>query len=57
MAGKLITARELEKNHGIRRYSAYRMAKAGIIPSIRVGLKRRGVRFDPKMVIEALAQR
>ena len=37
--------------------SLYRMARAGIVPCIRVGMQGRGVRFVPKEVRQALANR
>jgi excisionase family DNA binding protein len=51
---KLKTARELFEAHGIPRGTIYRLAKAGIIPSYKMGVKGRGLRFNAEEVLQAL---
>jgi predicted DNA-binding transcriptional regulator AlpA len=53
---RLLKARELEI-HGIPRTMAYRLAKAGLIPSYKVGIKQHGVRFVLDEVLQALRVR
>jgi excisionase family DNA binding protein len=50
----LLTAADLESQYNLRRGTTYRAAKRGLIPSYRVGLKGRGVRFRPDEVLAAL---
>jgi hypothetical protein len=50
----LETASDLEKAGILRRSSAYRLAKRGIIPSYAVGPKQTGVRFRRSEVLAAL---
>lgn len=52
--GELVTATVLERRGILRKGTAYRMAKAGQIPSYAAGTKRRGVRFRVEEVLEAL---
>jgi hypothetical protein len=51
---KLMTARQMFEAHGIPPGMAYRLAKAGIIPSYKMGVKGRGIRFNPEEVLQAL---
>jgi hypothetical protein len=50
-----VMARDLEK-HGVplKAGTAYLMARAGLIPFVRVGAKLGGIRFNPSEVIMAL---
>lgn len=48
---RLVTADELEELGILRRGTAFRMSKAGLIPSYQCGVKGRGVRFN---VVEVL---
>ncbi len=50
-----VTARELATALGLNEQSVYRFARAGIIPSIRIG--RKILRFDAEQVCKALAGR
>lgn len=50
----LETAGELEKAGIVKRACAYKLAKAGIIPSYLVGPKQTGVRFRRSEVLAAL---
>lgn len=50
----LETAGELDKAGIVKRGCAYKLAKAGIIPSYAVGLKQTGVRFRRSEVLAAL---
>ena len=50
----LVTARVLEEREILKRGTAYRMAKAGLIPCHLIGVQRRGVRFVVAEVLEAL---
>ena len=55
MTGKrLVTVATLEREYGIPRGSAYRMAKRGLIPTCKIGPKRTGLRFVAAEVLEAL---
>lgn len=54
MKVKLLTAAQLEKQLNISRATTYRMARAGVIPVHRVGVKRKGLRFDAYQVLDAL---
>jgi hypothetical protein len=51
---ELVTARELEKRGILKRGTAYKMARARIIPSLYVGAKSGGIRFSPADVLAAL---
>ena len=51
-----MTARELQEERGISQRTVYRLAKARLIPAYRVGVKRRGLRFDADEVLAALRQ-
>jgi hypothetical protein len=51
---KLVTARGFQENYGIRTGTLYRLAKAGIIPSYKIGVKGRGILFNPEEVLQAL---
>jgi excisionase family DNA binding protein len=53
---KLITAQEVADLTGIPRGSIYRMTKAKLIPTYRVGTKRRGVRYRGDEVLKALSE-
>lgn len=53
----LVTALELSRKLSISRSTVYRMVAAGIIPSIRVGSRLGGRRFDEADVREALERR
>jgi hypothetical protein len=50
----LETAAELEKAGILKKSSAYKLAKQGIIPSYLVGPKQTGVRFRRSEVLAAL---
>lgn len=50
----LVSALRLAAKFNVSRSTIYRMADAGIIPSIRVGSKLGGRRFDEDAVREAL---
>ncbi len=50
----LETAAELERAGIVKRGCAYKLAKAGIIPSYAVGPKQTGVRFRRSEVLAAL---
>jgi excisionase family DNA binding protein len=54
-AMKLLSAREVAALTGIPQSSIYRMAKAGLIPAYKVGVKRRGLRFSSAELMGALA--
>jgi predicted DNA-binding transcriptional regulator AlpA len=54
--GRLLKASELAQRLGVAPSSIYRMSSAGLIPSIPVGLKLTGRRFDESAVREALAK-
>jgi excisionase family DNA binding protein len=51
---ELVSAAALEARGILSRGTAYRMAKAGLLPSYTVGTKGRGVRFRIDEVLEAL---
>jgi hypothetical protein len=51
---ELVSAAVLEGRGILRKGTAYRMAKAGQIPSYAAGMKRRGVRFRVEEVLAAL---
>lgn len=51
-----VTASELERLRILKKGTAYKMAKRGLIPHIRVGPKRGGVRFIPADVIKAITR-
>lgn len=53
-ASELVSAAVLEKRGILRKGTAYRMAKAGQIPSYVAGMKMRGVRFRVEEVLAAL---
>ncbi len=53
-AKRLIDAGVLERENGILKSSAYKLAKSGLIPSYRVGPRLRGVRFVAEEVLQAL---
>ena len=53
-AEPLETATDLERAGIVKRGSAYKLAKQGIIPSYLVGPKRTGVRFRRSEVLAAL---
>lgn len=50
----LITAVELEQRGILKRGTVFRMARLGLIPSYRVGVKGRGLRFCVAEVLAAL---
>lgn len=50
----LETAADLEKGGIVKRGCAYKLAKAGIIPSYLVGARQTGVRFRRSEVLAAL---
>ena len=50
----LVSAAALEERGILPKGTAYRMAKAGLIPSYTVGTKGRGVRFRVEEVLAAL---
>ena len=50
----LVTAAGLEQRHILKKGTAYRMAKAGQIPSYVVGPRGRGIRFRVEEVLAAL---
>ena len=52
----LVTAAELEQRGILKKSTAYRMAKLKLIPCAYVGVRRRGVRFSPAEVLQALRQ-
>ena len=49
-----VTARVLEGRNIMKAGTAYRMAKAGLIPFVPAGVKLGGIRFNPAEVIAAL---
>ena len=51
---ELVSAATLEERVTLPKGTAYRMAKAGLIPSYTVGVKGRGVRFKIDEVLAAL---
>lgn len=51
---RLVTANELERLGILRKGTAFRMSKAGLIPSYQCGVKGRGVRFKVDEVLIAL---
>lgn len=53
---ELVTAAELEDRGILKKGTAYRMAKLKLIPCAYVGMRRRGIRFSPAEVLEALRQ-
>jgi hypothetical protein len=50
----LVTAAGLEERGILKRGTAYRMGKLGLIPCSYVGPKRKGVRFNVDEVLKAL---
>lgn len=50
----LVTAVELEERGILKRGTVFRMARLGLIPSYRVGVKGRGLRFCVAEVLGAL---
>jgi hypothetical protein len=50
----LRTAKELQAKEILKKSTAYRLAKAGIIPSYMVGTGKTGVRFRVSEVLAAL---
>lgn len=50
----LVTAAELETRAILKKGTAYRMARAGLIPAYSCGTKARGVRFRVEEVLAAL---
>lgn len=50
----LLSASDLEEKGLLRKSSAYRLARQGIIPSYMVGPSQTGVRFRVSEVLEAL---
>jgi len=50
----LVTATDLERAGIVKRACAYKLAKAGVIPSYLVGPKQTGVRFRRSEVLAAL---
>jgi hypothetical protein len=50
----LVSANELEAHGVLRKSSAYRLAKRGLIPSYMVGPSQTGVRFRVSEVLSAL---
>lgn len=50
----LVTAEVLEQRGILPKWSAYRLARLGLIPCFTVGAKHRGVRFRVSEVVEAL---
>ena len=51
---ELVTAAVLEERGILKRSTAYRMLKAGLISAYKVGAKGRGVRFRVEEVLSAL---
>ena len=51
---QLVSAATAARKLGITKGCLYRMAREGIIPSYRVGVQLRGVRFDVEEAREAL---
>ena len=54
MQRELVKAMRLEELKILPKDTAYKMARAGLIPSYSVGPKRGGVRFDADEVLAAL---
>jgi len=52
----LVTAAELEQRGILKRGTAYRMARQGLIPARYVGVKKRGIRFCAEEVLETLKE-
>lgn len=50
----LVTAARLEELGILKKGTAYRMAKLKLIPCAYVGARRRGIRFFPAEVLDAL---
>ena len=53
---QLVSAKICARALGITTGSLYRMGREGIIPSYRVGVRKRSVRFDVAEAREALRQ-
>lgn len=53
----LVTAAQLERRGILRRGTVFRMARLGLIPAYRVGVKGRGLRFSIPEVLAALSSR
>lgn len=56
MSQKLVTAAILESQFNLAKSTTYRAARLGLIPSYRVGVKGRGIRFVVEEVLPALRQ-
>lgn len=52
-----LTTKELAIHLGVHRQTVLRMAEAGLIPGLRIGVEGRAWRFDLAKVEEALAHR
>ncbi|WP_447979036.1 hypothetical protein [Candidatus Nitrospira bockiana] len=57
MPYELVTAKVLDERRILSRWTAYRMARLKLIPCYYVGPKRKGIRFNPQEVVQALRQR
>jgi excisionase family DNA binding protein len=53
---ELVSATVLERRGILRKGTAYRMVRAGLLPAYKCGVKGRGVRFKVSEVLEALRQ-
>lgn len=51
---ELVTAAWLQQRGILKKGTAYKMAKAGLIPCSYIGPKRGGIRFSPSEVLAAL---
>jgi excisionase family DNA binding protein len=50
----LLSAKKAAEVVGVPVGTLYRLARAGIVPSFKVGIKRRGIRFRASELIDAL---
>lgn len=53
---KLVSAQEVERVTDLRAETLYKMARAGVCPCYRRGVKKRGVLFCIEEVLQALKQ-
>lgn len=51
---ELVSASELDERHILSKGTAYKMSALGLIPSYRIGCKKRGVKFRVSEVLAAL---
>jgi hypothetical protein len=53
---ELVSAAELDERNILSKGTAYKMSALGLIPSYKVGCKKRGVKFRVSEVLAALRQ-